>query len=276
MNDLYDKIEEAISYIRGRTGLKPDIGLIFGTGLGGLADRIESPVIIPYEEIPNFPRPTVMSHRGNLVLGAIGGRTVAAMQGRFHLYEGYSGVEVTLPIRVMKRLGISVLIIASAAGGLSPSFRIGDIMLVVDHINLMGENPLRGIIDERLGQRFPSMVTPYDRELIRLAEKIAREETINFVKGTYVGVMGPSLETQSETRFIRQIGADAVGMSTVPEVIVGIHCNLRILAMVIISNVNMPGDMPKHTLEEIVENASRAAPYLERLIERVVREINPI
>ncbi len=276
MKNLYDKIEEATSFIRSRSSLKPDVGMIFGTGLGGLADLIESPVIIPYEEIPNFPRPTVMSHRGNLVLGTMGNRTVAAMQGRFHLYEGYSGVEITFPIRVMKKLGIKVLIIASAAGGLSPSLCTGDIMLVVDHINLMGENPLSGIIDERLGQRFPSMAAPYDRELIRLSERIAREERINFGKGTYVGVMGPSLETQAETRFIRQIGADAVGMSTVPEVIVGVHCNLRILALVIISNVNMPGDMPKHTIEEIVENASRAAPYLERLIERVVREMDPL
>jgi len=276
MKALYDKIEEAVSFINSRTSLRPVVGMIFGTGLGGVADHIEAPIILPYEEIPNFPRSTVMSHKGNLILGTLGGKIVAAMQGRFHLYEGYSGVEVTLPIRVMKRLGIKVLIIASAAGGLSPSFRTGDIMFVVDHINLMGENPLYGIIDERLGQRFPSMAAPYDRELIRLSEKIAQKENINFVKGTYVGVMGPSLETQAETRFIRQIGADAVGMSTVPEVIVGVHCNLRILALVIISNVNLPGQMVKHTLEEIVDNSSRAAPYMDRLIEGVVREMEHI
>jgi purine-nucleoside phosphorylase len=276
MKDLYEKIEEAVSFIQSRTRLRPVVGMIFGTGLGRVADRIESPVIIPYEEIPNFPRPTVMSHKGNLILGMLGGKAVAAMQGRFHIYEGYNGVEITLPVRVMKGLGIKVLIIASAAGGLSPSFRTGDIMFVVDHINLMGENPLRGIIDERLGSRFPSMAAPYDRDLIRLAERIAQEEKINFGKGTYVGVMGPSLETQAETRFIRQIGADAVGMSTVPEVIVGVHCNLRILALVIISNINLPGEMVKHTLEEIVENAARASPLLDRLVERVVREMDPM
>ena len=276
MKDLYEKIDKAASFIRSRTSLRPAIGIIFGTGLGAVADRIQVPTILPYEEIPHFPRPTVMSHRGNLVLGTLGGKSVAAMQGRFHLYEGYSGVEVAFPIWVMKQLGIRVLIIASAAGGLSPSFRVGDIMFVVDHINLMGENPLRGILDERLGQRFPSMAAPYDRSLIRLAEKVAHQENISFCKGTYIGVMGPSLETQAETRFIRQIGADAVGMSTVPEVIVGVHCNLKILALVIISNVNLPGDMVKQTIEDIVKNASRAAPYMDRLVEGVVREMDPI
>jgi len=268
-----EKIEEARQYIVGKTKTTPRIGILLGTGLGGLVDRINIKASIPYDGIPNFPRSTVESHMGNLVIGSLAEREVVVMQGRFHYYEGYSMQQVTFPIRVMNALGVGVLIISNAAGGLNPQFNPGDIMIITDHINLTGDNPLIGPNIDTLGPRFPDMSQPYTKNLVSLTEKVALEEKIHLQKGVYVGLMGPSLETAAETRFLRMIGADAVGMSTVPEVIVAVHSGMKVLGLSVISNLNFPDNLKPHSLEEIIAVANNAAPRLVKLIERVVQEV---
>jgi purine-nucleoside phosphorylase len=264
------KIQETVDFLGSRLKTPPRIGMITGTGLGGLTEKIAVELRISYEEIPNFPRSTIMGHKGSLVSGTFGKKSVMAMEGRFHLYEGYSLEEVTFPIRVMSRLGIDVLLISSAAGGLNPNFGRGDLMLVTDHINLTGRNPLIGPNLEEFGPRFPDMSQVYDPEFIETARREALKSGILLKEGIYIGITGPSLETPAETRFLRQIGADAVGMSTVPEVIVGVHCGLRIVAIVVITNVNLPDCMQETSVEEVITAAEKAGPALTGLWERIL------
>jgi len=264
----FEKVREAVDFIRRKTSLSPDTGIILGTGLDKLAEKIEQPVVIPYEKIPHFPVSTLESHPGNLVMGKIAGRTVAAMQGRFHLYEGYSAPQIAFPIRVMKVLGITALLESNAAGGLNPLFSRGDLAVITDQINLMGQNPLAGNNDERFGPRFPDMSEVYDKKLIGIAEEISMEERISIKKGILVGLTGPSLETRAEYRFLRLIGADMVCMSTVPEVIAAVHLGLRVFGISVITDMCLPDVLVPVSIEEIIKIANTAEPKLTRLIEK--------
>lgn len=273
MMELRKRVEEAADFIRSRTKIKPEVAIILGTGLGALADEIESKEIISYSQIPAFPAATVIGHAGQLALGIIGRKSVVAMQGRFHRYEGYSLEEVTFPVRVMQHLGAGALIISNAAGGMNPLFEAGDLMLIADHINLMGDNPLVGVNDERLGPRFPDMSQPYDRKLIALAEEVAREEKIKVQKGVYVAVTGPNLETAAEYRFLRLIGADVVGMSTVPEVIVAVQSGMRVLGISCITDECLPDALKPADIKTIFKVAAGAEPKLTRLMSQVVQKM---
>ena len=271
--ELWDRLEETVRAIQSKVRAAPRVGVILGTGLGGLGERIEGAQAIPYESLPHFPRSTVQSHKGQLVFGKIGGKPVVVMEGRFHLYEGYSAQEVTYPVRVMKKLGAEVLVASNASGGLNPSYKAADLMLISDHINLMGVNPLTGPNDERLGVRFPDMSAPYDEKLLALAEGVAREEKITAPRGVYAAVAGPNLETRAEYRFLRQIGADAVGMSTVPEVIVAAHGGMRALAVSCVTDLCIPETLKPASLEEILKVAAEAEPKLTRLISKVIEKL---
>jgi purine-nucleoside phosphorylase len=280
MLELYDQIQEAKKAIEAaRSGdsrgarEKPRVGIILGTGLGGLAEEIEADLTLPYEDIPHFPHSTVESHAGRLVGGKLGGKQVLAMEGRFHFYEGYSLKQITFPVRVMKALGCDVLIVSNACGGMNPQWAKGDIMLIEDHINLLGDNPLIGKNDDRLGIRFPDMCHPYDQELLALAQKVALEEKISCHKGVFVAVSGPNLETRAEYRFLRGIGADVVGMSTVPEVIVGVHANMRILGLSVITDQCLPDALEPAVLADIIAVANQAEKKLRVLVRRVVEAI---
>src|SRR5947199_7444498 len=272
MMELYDQIQEAKRALQARWNGQPKIGIILGTGLGGLAEEVQNAVKIPYQEIPHFPVSTVESHAGRLVCGTLGGKTVMAMEGRFHFYEGYTLKQITFPVRVMKAMGCDILIVSNACGGLNPQWAKGDIMLIEDHINLLSDNPLIGKNDERLGSRFPDMCHPYDLELLELAQKIALEEKIVCHKGVFVAVPGPNLETRAEYRFLRNIGADVVGMSTVPEVIVGVHANLRNIGFSIVTDMCLPDALEPAKLEEIIAVANTAEKKLRVLVRRVVAE----
>ena len=267
---MLNQIQAATDFIAERLDTLPEIGLITGTGLGNLTQRMRPDIMIPYGEIPHFPVSTAEGHNGTLVSGKLAGRSLIAMEGRFHLYEGYTPNEITFPIRVMSNLGVKYLLISSAAGGLNPSFKAGDLMLVTDHINMTGANPLIGPNLEGFGPRFPDMSCVYDAELGAMALKKAEERDSYLQKGVYVGVSGPSLETPSETRFYRMIGADAIGMSTVNEVITAVHCGLKIIAIVVITNVNLPGSMKKISIEEIISAAGSASHLLSLLWEDIV------
>lgn len=271
--NLREKIEEAREYIQSRRKLSPRVGIILGTGLGKLANRIQGQTIIPYREIPHFATSTAPGHAGNLLLGEIGDKQVVAMQGRFHLYEGYSLEEITFPIRVMKAMGARVLIESNAAGGMNRNFKAGDIMLITDHINFTGTNPLIGPNDETLGPRFPDMSEPYDSELIELAEKIALEEGIRCHRGVYIGVSGPNFETKAEYRFFHLIGADAVGMSTVAEVIVAKHSGLRVLGISCITDMCIPDRLEPVDFKKVIEVATQAEPRVTKMVERIIKEI---
>lgn len=264
------KIREASDFIASRIPSSPRVGIITGTGLGELTSAMATDFRLPYEEIPHFPRSTTEGHKGTFAFGRIGGVSVMAMEGRFHLYEGYTAEEVTFPVRVMSRLGAEILIISSAAGGLNPLFEPADLMMVTDHINLTGRNPLVGPNLDDFGPRFPDMSGVYDKHLMALARKKALELQLPLKEGVYVGILGPSLETPAETRFLRTIGADAVGMSTVLEVIVGIHCGLRILVIVAISNINLPDCMKKTSIEEVISTAQQAGNKLTPLLEKII------
>jgi purine-nucleoside phosphorylase len=250
-----------------------EVGMISGTGLDPVTERISTEAVVPYEEIPNFPRSTVKGHKGILKAGTISGRSVIAMAGRFHLYEGYSPEQVVFPVRVMALLGVKYLLISSAAGGLNPLFATGELMLVTDHINLTGRNPLVGPNLEALGPRFPDMVDAYDPQLINIIEKKALDMGIVLRKGVYVGVLGPSLETKAETRFLRLIGADAVGMSTVMENIAAVHAGIKVAAVAVLTNMNLPDSMKKTSLEEIISVAKASAKRLALLWENVIKEL---
>ena len=270
---LKDKIKDALNYIQSRCSLVPQIGIILGTGLGRLAEHIEEKTIIPYSEIPHFAISTAPGHAGNLLLGGIEDKKVVAMQGRFHLYEGYSLEEITFPIRVMKALGIKILIESNAAGGMNRNFKAGDIMIITDHINFTGTNPLIGLNDETLGPRFPDMSEPYDRKLIELTEEIALKEGIRCHRGVYIGVIGPNFETRAEYRFFHLIGADAVGMSTVPEVVVAKHSGLRVLGLSCITDMCIPDLLEPVDFKKVIQVATQAEPHLTRLVKRVIKEI---
>jgi purine-nucleoside phosphorylase len=273
MLDLYDKIQEAHDAIRTRWPGRPRVGVILGTGLGGLAGDIDTQAAVAYEDIPHFPHSTVVSHAGRLVCGRLGGKTVVAMEGRFHFYEGYSLKQITFPVRVMKALGCEVLVVSNACGGMNPQFAKGDLMVIEDHINLMGDNPLIGKNDDRLGPRFPDMCHVYDRELIALTRRIALEEKIVCHQGVYVAVPGPNLETRAEYRFLRSGGADVVGMSTVPEAIVGVHCGLRTLGLSVVTDMCLPDALHPVEIEEILAIANAGEKKLRVLVRRVIEEM---
>jgi purine-nucleoside phosphorylase len=270
MTGLYDQIQEAAAAVRQKFPTRPTVGIVLGTGLGQLADEITDRTEIGYEQIPHFPRSTAPSHKGRLVCGTLGGKTVVAMEGRFHLYEGYNARQVTFPVRVMKALGCHTLIASNACGGMNPQYSRGDIMLIEDHINLMGDNPLIGPNDDRLGDRFPDMCFAYDRDLLALAKKTAIDMKLPVQQGVYVAVTGPNLETRAEYRFLRTIGADVVGMSTVPEVIVGVHGKMKCLGLSVITDLCLPDSLQPVSLPEIIHTANETEPKLRRLVKEVI------
>lgn len=273
MLDVYDKVEKATAYIRSKWGETPRAGLILGTGLGSLAEQIEAEAVFDYSEIPHFPLSTATSHRGRLVCGQLCGLRVLAMEGRFHQYEGYPLKQITLPVRVMKHLGAELLCVSQAVGGMNPNYRAGDVMLVDDHINLLGDNPLIGVNDDRLGPRFPDMSAPYDFELIEVGLEIARRENFAAHRGVMVAVTGPNLETRAEYRFLRTIGADVVGMSTVPEVITAVHCGLRVFGVSVVTDMCLPDALEVADVPKIIATAQGAEPKLRALFEGVLRHI---
>jgi purine-nucleoside phosphorylase len=273
MNHQWDDVQEATRVVRSRWSGAPRIGIVLGTGLGGLADEIEAEARIPYPEIPHFPVSTVEGHKGQLVCGRLAGRSVMAMEGRFHLYEGYTAAQVTFPIRVMKELGCRYLFVSNAAGGLNPLHAKGDLVVIEDHINLMGANPLFGRNDDRLGVRFPDMIEPYDRGLQALALRAALEANIVAHRGVYVAVAGPNLETRAEYRFLRGIGADVVGMSTVPEVLVAVHAGLRTLGFSIVTDLCLPDALVPVSHEEIIAVAREAEAKLRTIVVRVLERL---
>ncbi len=272
MREQKKKAEEAAGFLKRRSVHAPRVGLLTGTGLGDSTDAMEIAAVLDYTDIPHFPVSTVAGHRGKLVCGRMGSQSVVALQGRFHLYEGYSPREVTFPVRVMQELGVRVLIVTNAAGGLNPRFQPGDLMCITDHINLTGENPLVGPNEESWGIRFPDMSAVYDPELIDLADKAQSSGDRPLQKGVYTGLKGPSLETPAEVRFLRQIGTDAVGLSTIQEVIAGVHAGMRILGLSIITNVNDPDCPVPATLEEIIAVAESAVPRLGATIQKILEE----
>jgi len=271
-NGLYEKIEEAVQAICRSAKAEPEVAIILGTGLGNLAKRIQKAVEIPYTDIPHFPRSTVESHAGRLAIGKIGEKTVVAMEGRFHFYEGYSLEDVTFPVRVMKKLGAKVLIVSNAAGGLNLKFKKGDLVVIDDQINFMGVNPLIGPNDDRLGTRFPDMSAPYSKRLMDLAFRVAKSKNIKLEKGIYMGVSGPNLETRAEYRMMREF-ADLVGMSTVPEVIVGVHAGFEILGISVATDLCDPDHLEPVDIREIIKTATEAGPKLDQLIEAIVKEL---
>lgn len=272
MFDLGCQIQEAVAVVRQQWRGQPRVGIILGTGLGSLAGQIQTEATLNYETIPHFPRSTTPGHTGQLVCGKLQGQTVVAMEGRFHAYEGYSYRQITFPVRVMRALGASLLVVSNACGGMNPQHRRGDILVIEDHINLMNGNPLVGVNDDSLGPRFPDMSSPYDPVLIDRALEVARRENIVAHRGVYVGVVGPNLETRAEYRFLRAIGADVVGMSTVPEVIVAVHAGMRVLGLSIITDMCLPDALKPAVLEEILEVAAEAEPKLRKIVLGVLAE----
>ena len=271
MLDQYDKITEAAAFIRERWSLTPKVSIILGSGLGGISGALADAVTIPYDEIPHFARSTAHGHAGQLVCGLLEGVPVVVMEGRMHAYEGYPLQQITFPVRVMKRLGTELLIVTNACGGLNPQYRTGDLMVIEDHINLLGDNPLTGINDERLGPRFPDMSAPYTPELVDAALAVARREDFTAHRGVYVAVTGPNLETRAEYRFLRIIGADVVGMSTVPEVLVAVHSSMRVLGISVITDMCLPDALEVATVEQILAAANGAEPKLRAIIVAAVR-----
>ena len=268
-----ERISAAADVVRARFGRVPDVAIVLGTGLGGLAARIAVETTIEYGDIPGFPLSTVESHAGRLLCGTLAGKTVIAMQGRFHRYEGYSLAQVTFPIRVLRALGAPSLVVSNACGGMHPLWAPGDLMLIADHINLIGDNPLIGPNDDRLGPRFPDMSEPYDRKLRALARTVANELRLTLREGVYVAVPGPNLETRAEYRYLRAIGADVVGMSTVPEVIVAIHGGMRVLGISIITDQCLPDALEPASVEKIIAVAARAEPNLTSLVCGVLERV---
>jgi purine-nucleoside phosphorylase len=270
MLDLFDQIAAAVTAIRANWNERPHAGIILGTGLGTLVSQIEDQTVLEYERIPHFLRSTATGHRGRLVCGRLSGLPVMAMEGRFHMYEGYPLKQITLPVRVMRAMGAELLVVSNACGGMNPYYRCGDIMVIDDHINLLGDNPLIGVNDDRLGPRFPDMSQPYRQNLIEEVLEIARQENFPLHRGVFVAVPGPNLETRAEYRFLRQIGADAVGMSTVPEVIVAVHCGLRVVVFSIVTDVCFPDALQPANVEEIIAHAASAEPRLRVLVTRLL------
>ncbi|MDX2122488.1 MAG: purine-nucleoside phosphorylase [Gemmatimonadota bacterium] len=270
---LYDRMQQAAAVVRGRCSFTPEVGIVLGTGLGGLVKEIEAQATIPYQEIPGFPLSTVESHAGRLILGTLRGRNVVAMQGRFHRYEGYSLQEVTFPVRVMRALGAKTLVVTNVSGGMHPLWAPGDLVLIADHINLLGDNPLIGPNDERLGPRFPDMSDPYDAGLRAKARALALEQGVTLREGVYVSVPGPNLETRAEYRMLRGMGADIVGMSTVPEVIVAVHQGMKVAGLSIVTDQCLPDALVPANIEHIIAIANGAEPKLTRLVAALVQQI---
>lgn len=270
---LSDQITDACKAVRQHTDWSPDFGIVLGTGLGGLAGEIDVNTEIPYERLPGFPLSTVESHAGRLLFGQLGTQRVVAMQGRFHRYEGYSMQQIVFPVRVMRALGAKTLIVSNACGGMNPLWQPGELMLIADHINLLGDSPLVGPNDHSIGPRFPDMSEPYDVELRAVAKKVARDNGIVLHEGVYVAVTGPNLETPAEYRFLRGIGADVVGMSTVPEVIAAIHGGMRVLGVSIITDACLPDALEPVNVEKIIATASKAEPQLTSLIASVLARL---
>ena len=248
-------INETVQFIKNKIDFDPEIGIVLGTGLGGLAKEIKEAGSIAYSDIPNFPVSTVKGHEGKLTFGTLGGKRVVAMQGRFHYYEGYTMQEITFPVRVMKFLGIRLLILSNASGGINPDYEVGDMMIIKDHINLMGDNPLIGKNDTGLGPRFPDMSEVYDKKVIRQFTKIARHHNVHYHQGVYAAVSGPTFETPAEYRYIRTLGADAVGMSTVPEAVVARHMSLPVFAVSVISDLGVEGKIVEISHDDVIDAA---------------------
>ena len=273
---MFKKVSEAVDFIKERITVSPVAGIVLGTGLGRLSDEIENKTIIPYEEIPHFPSSTVEGHAGELIIGRLNDRNVVAMRGRFHFYEGYNLQEVVFPVRVMKYLGIKLLVLSNASGGLNPGFSVGDMMFVEDHnnmMNLMSENPLKGKYIEEFGPMFPDMNRPYDPEILGKAEQIAKRLGIKYQKGVYAGVTGPTFETPSEYKYVRFMGADAVGMSTVPEAIAAAQMNLPVFAVSVISDLGVEGKIVEISHKEVIDAASMVEPEMTRLIKALLKEV---
>ena len=273
MDNIISKINETLEVIRKSTKENYSVGIILGTGLGGLVQEIQIDHEIDYAHLPHFPLSTVESHKGKLIFGSINGKKVVAMQGRFHYYEGYSMQQITYPVRVMKYLGVKTLLVSNACGGMNPIFRRGDVMLMSDHINLLGDNPLIGKNLEELGPRFPDMSEAYNQELIKLAEAVALENKIKVQKGVYVAVPGPNLETKAEYRFLRSIGADVVGMSTIPENIVANHMGMKVLGISIITDECFPDSLRPAKVEEIIAAAMEAEPRMTLIMKEVIKRL---
>ena len=276
MLELYDQIEAACEKIRQHTSSTPRVGIILGTGLGDLAGQLEVEAVLDYGDIPHFLTSTATGHAGQLVIGKLEGVPIIAMKGRFHYYEGYPLKAITLPVRVFKALGAELMIVSNACGGLNPQYRSGDIMVIEDQINLIGDNPLIGVNDDRLGPRFPDMSVPYDPMWIDRTLAVARQEGIYPHKGVFVAVAGPCLETRAEYRFLRQIGADVVGMSTVPETIVAVHAGLKTVGLSVVTDMCLPDALEAANVEEIIATANRAAPQLETIVRGIVREVGQV
>lgn len=273
MSKLMEKINETLDVIRQKVNDDYEIGIILGTGLGGLVNEINVEHEIDYGDLPHFPLSTVESHQGKLIFGMIGSKRVVAMQGRFHFYEGYTMQQITYPVRVMKFLGVKTLLVSNACGGMNPIYKKGDVMLMLDHINLLGDNPLIGPNEDELGPRFPDMSEPYDLKLIDLAERVALENKIKVQKGVYIAVSGPNLETKAEYRFLRGTGADVVGMSTIPENIVANHMGIRVLGFSIITDECFPDSLKPVNVEEIIATAMEAEPKMTLIMKEVIKQL---
>ena len=271
---MLKKIQETIKYINGNIDSQPEFGIVLGTGLGGLVNEIQVTTTIAYNDIPNFPVSTVKGHEGKLIFGKLGGKNVVAMQGRFHYYEGYSMQDLTFPIRVLKHLGIKLLILSNAAGGVNPDYEIGDLMVIKDHINLMGNNPLIGKNDTGLGPRFPDMSEAYDKKIIRHFTKLARVHNIHFQVGVYAAVTGPTFETPAEYKYISILGADAVGMSTIPEAIVARHMSLPVFAVSVISDLGVEGKIVEISHDDVIDAASMVEPKMTLVIKEMIEKLD--
>ena len=271
-----EKIKETATYIQKRIDKSPHTAIILGTGLGELVNHIDIQTAIPYEEIPNFPVSTVEGHKGQLIFGMLGDKFVMAMQGRFHYYEGYTMKESTFPVRVMKALGVKTLFVSNAAGGMNPSFKVGDLMIITDHINLFPDHPLRGKNYNELGERFPAMNEAYSKRLIEKAREIAREHDIRLMEGVYVGTQGPTFETPAEYRFFYRIGGDAVGMSTVPEVIVAFHAGMEVFGMSVITDLGGENIAPDVSHEEVQEAAAKAQPVMSFIMKELINRFEEL
>ncbi len=270
---MWEKVQETVDYIKNKTNFTPEFGVILGSGLGSFTNDIDIQYTLPYDQIPNFPVSTVEGHKGALVFGTIGTKKIVAMQGRFHYYEGYDMKEVTFPVRVMKYLGIEKLIVSNASGGVNPNYEVGSIVILKDQINLLPEHPLRGINDERFGPRFVNMSEPFSQNLIKKAKKIASELNIEVLDGIYLGLQGPTFETLSEYRMVKTLGADCVGMSTVPEVIVARHMNLETFGISVITDMGNEESIEAISHDEVLEAAKKAEPKVRALIKEMILKI---
>ncbi len=272
MTSNWKSVNETVAFLKAATSVRPTVGFFSGTGLNETISFVEPDTIFDYDEIPNFPVSTVTSHTGRMIFGKACGKEIVAMNGRFHLYEGYSPQAVAFPVRVMRELGVETIVMTNAAGGINPGLRRGDIMVIADHINLTGESPLVGPNEDRWGPRFPHMINAYDKKLVQLAIKSGETLGVTVKSGTYAGLKGPGLETPAEIRYLRTIGADAVGFSTIQEVIAAIHGGMRVLGLSIITNINDPARPEPATLEEVIEVAGRVTPQLIKIIEHVISQ----